>query len=253
MVQKFLRSLGLSEKETLVYLAGLELGTQPISIIAKKLGLQRTTLYNIVDSLAKKGLGYKAEKWGMTVFSIASPENLMAYLEREKKEYTKSIEKKQEDLQDFLPALLSLETHHCSKPKIRFYEGEKGVREAYEGTLQSSEPIRAYANVETMHEGLPNFFPEYYQRRRDSGVSIRAILPDNPTGLERAKEDKNEARMTRLVDHTKYSFSPEMNVYDNKVLFASWKEKMVVVIESEEIADLQKKMFDLLWEKLPLN
>ncbi len=250
MLKKLLQKIGLSEKESSVYLVCLELGAQPISVIAKKIGMQRTTLYSIVEGLTKKGLGCKGEKWGMVLFSVASPENLMAYLEREKKEYSKSIEKKQQELQDLLPALLSLETRHFSKPKVRFYEGEKGVREAYEGTLKSSEPIRAYANVETMHEGLPNFFPEYYKRRRDSGVCIRAILPDNPTGIERAKEDQNEARTSKLVDHTQYSFSPEMNVYDNTVIFASWREKMAIVIESNEIADLHKKMFDLLWEKL---
>ena len=39
----------------------------------------------------------------------------------------------------------------------------------------------------------------------------------------------------------------EINVYDNKVMIASWREKLGVVIESAEIADAMKKIFELAW------
>ena len=124
------------------------------------------------------------------------------------------------------------------------------MREAYENTLRASEPIRAYANVEEMHKGLPHFFPEYYMRRKDENVSIRAICPDNPLSVERHAHDKEELREMKLIPAKAYSFSPELNIYNNKVLIASWVEKMAIMIESQEIADLHKKLFDLLWDKL---
>ena len=62
--------------------------------------------------------------------------------------------------------------------------------------------------------------------------------------------NREEARDALLVPGEKYSFSPEINIYDNKVLFASWQEKMAIVIESEEISDFHKKIFDVLYEKL---
>ena len=57
-------------------------------------------------------------------------------------------------------------------------------------------------------------------------------------------------REIRFIPKEKYSFSPELNVYDDKVMIASWQEKMALLITSKEIADLHKKMFDLLWMKL---
>jgi hypothetical protein len=54
----------------------------------------------------------------------------------------------------------------------------------------------------------------------------------------------------KLIPKEKYNFSPELNVYNDKILIASWQEKMAIIIESKEIADLHKKMFDLLWSKL---
>ena len=44
-----------------------------------------------------------------------------------------------------------------------------------------------------------------------------------------------------------FAFSPEINIYDNKVMIASWKDKLGVTIESKEIADAMKKIFELAW------
>ena len=45
----------------------------------------------------------------------------------------------------------------------------------------------------------------------------------------------------------KYYFSPEINIYDNKVMIASWREQLGIIIESEEISDAMKKAFELAW------
>ena len=45
----------------------------------------------------------------------------------------------------------------------------------------------------------------------------------------------------------KYSFTPEINIYDNKVVFMSLKERFALIIESEELADALKKSFELAW------
>src|SRR3989344_5838656 len=56
------------------------------------------------------------------------------------------------------------------------------------------------------------------------------------------KEEKREAI---LVPKEKYSFTPEINIYDNKVVFMSLKERFALVIESEELTDALKKVFEL--------
>src|SRR3989344_3084305 len=56
-----------------------------------------------------------------------------------------------------------------------------------------------------------------------------------------------QKRETAMVPADKYYFSPEINIYDNKVMIASWKEKLGIIIESHEIADAMKKVFELAW------
>ncbi|MBP9770728.1 hypothetical protein KBC97_01045 [Candidatus Gracilibacteria bacterium] len=248
MILETLRKIGFTEKEAKVYMQLIRLGAQPVSTIATKAEINRTTTYDIIESLIKKGLISSIKKDGITYFKALDPKNLLNYLEREKVEQTKKIEKQQKEISALLPALISLENPESTKPKVSFYEGEKGLRQAYEDTLTSSETILAYANVETMHEGLPNFFPEYYNRRGvENKIHIKAICPDNKISIERHKKDKKENRESILIPQKEYDFSPEINIYDDKVLIASWREKMAIIIKSKEIADFHKKMYKLCW------
>ena len=72
-------------------------------------------------------------------------------------------------------------------------------------------------------------------------------MPKTPTGVERGAHDVEEKREIAFVPPDKYYFSPEINIYDNKVMIASWKEKLGVIIESAEIADAMKKIYELAW------
>ncbi|MBI4235442.1 hypothetical protein HY604_04025 [Candidatus Peregrinibacteria bacterium] len=250
MIQETLQKAGFSDKEAKIYIQLIHLGPQPVSIISTKAEINRTTAYDIINSLTKKGLVSSIKKDGITYFKALDPQQLLSYLEREKIEHVKKIEKQQKAIQEVLPALVSLENPESSKPKVTFYEGEKGLRQAYEDTLTSTETILAYANVEEMHKGLPNFFPEYYHRRGvEKKIHIKCIAPDNEISKKRHKEDKKENREMLLIPQKKYNFSPEINIYEDKVLYASWREKMAIIIKSAEIADFHKKMYKLCWEK----
>ncbi len=134
-----------------------------------------------------------------------------------------------------------------NRPRIRFYEGDEGLKHVYEDTLTSSEPIRAYATIDDTHRALPTYFPDYYKRRAKKGITIRGIVPKTALGMERQSFDEEERRETAFVSPDKFYFSPEINIYDNKVMIASWREKLGIVIESEEIADAMKKIYELSW------
>ncbi len=254
MIKNLLKELNFSEKESQIYLALLELGSKKPGDLAKKTGLNRTTVYDICELLMQKGLVSKYKKGSGTFFNALDPKHLLTYLDREKEEKTKELEKQKSKVSELLPQLVSMQNiFGASKPKVEFFEGEKGMREAYEDTLTSNEIILAYANAETMHEGLPSFFPEYYARRAGSKIFIRAIIPRNAMSMERVPFNQEEMRDTRFLPEEKMTFSPEVNIYNNKILIASWNEKMAILIESKELADLQKLTFNLLWDTLPRN
>jgi len=251
MLNSLFEQLNFNDKEAKVYLALMELGTAKAVQIARKTELNRTSVYDLLESLLNKGVISKYKRGGATFFSALEPKQLITYVDREKEETNIKFEKQKEKISELLPELISLQNIFTTKPKVQFFEGEKGMREAYEDTLTAKDSILAYANVETMHEALPNFFPEYYKRRAKDKIYIKAIIPRNKLSIERSKANVEEMRDTRFLPDAKATFSPEINIYNKKILLVSWKEKVAIIIESKELADLQKLTFNLLWEALP--
>lgn len=238
-----LQAFGFSEKEADVYVALLELGKGTVSKISQKAGINRTTGYDILGSLVSKKLVNVSGKEPKQEYAAEPPTAITEYLKRrilQTEEYIKQADK-------IVPELTLLHALK-NRPKIRFYEGTDGLEYVYEDTLTSSEAIRAYATVDDMHKALPNYFPKYYKRRAEKNIKIRAIVPETPSGVERKSHDVEEKREIAFVPADKYYFSPEINIYDNKVMIASWREKLGIIIESEEIADAMKKIYELAWK-----
>ncbi len=241
-LEKSLLSLGLSEKESAVYLALLELGRAKVSEISRKAGMNRTTGYDILDALVSKGLVRISGKEPKQEYATESPDKLLLLLNTELEEKQKNIQKAKE----LVPQLKSMQKMQ-DRPQVKFYEGKDGLKQVYEDTLTSTEIIRAYATVEDMHAALGSYFPAYYKRRTGKGIAIRTIMPNTPSSVERASHDKEEARESALIPAEKFTFHPEINIYNNKVMIASWREKLGIIIESAEIADAMKKIFELAW------
>ena len=242
-LQSSLKDFGFSEKEILVYLAMLELGKGTVSAIARKGGIQRTTCYTILDSLVNKKVVMISGKKPKQEYVAESPDMIIEMLKKEISFYQKQLK----NAEKLAPQLKSI--HNVgNRPKVKFYEGKDGLKEVYENTLTSHEPIRAYATLDDMYQALPGYFPDYFRRRAKKNIPIRAILPATQTTSERMGHNKEEMRTVALIPADKFRFSPEINIYDNKVMIASWREKLGIIIESSEIADAMKKIYELAWQ-----
>ncbi len=241
-IKAHLLNFNFSEKESDVYIALLRLGKGSVTEISRKAGINRTTGYDILSSLSNKGLISVSGKEPKQEYVAESPVKITEYLRKKAAEAMDLVKKSEE----IVPELTIMHTIK-NRPKIVFYEGNEGLRHVYEDTLSSSETILAYATVDDMYTNIPNLFPEYFRRRAAKNIFARAIVPKTPMGIERKNHDGEEMRETALIPPDKYYFSPEINIYDNKVMIASWREKLGIIIESEEIADAMKKIYELAW------
>ncbi|NTW30813.1 MAG: hypothetical protein HGA33_06030 [Candidatus Moranbacteria bacterium] len=242
VVQKQLLSVGLSENEVSAYLALLGLGKGTVSQISRRAGFNRTTGYDVLDRLVAKRLVSISGKEPKQEYLAESPDRIENFILNE-------LDRRQRELDSAREVIPVLKSMHnvAGRPKVRFYEGTDGLRQVYEDTLTSREPIRAYASVDDVHKALPNYFPEYYRRRADKSIPIRAIFTDSPEGRDLSEHDEEELRQSAFVSADTYGFHPEINIYDNKIMIASWREKLGIIIESGEIADAMKKIFELAW------
>ena len=235
--------LGFSGKEASVYLASLELGpatTSEISAVAK---INRTTGYDILESLVADGLINSIGETKIQKFVAENPDKVIVFLENK-------IKKEQERLKqayDLLPELFSI-YNVKEKPKVKFYEGGERIKEAFEDTLTAKNEILGYAVGTDAFEAVgEKYLRDYFEKRVKKNIKVKVIAPDDIDTLKVVAKDREELRETMVVPKDKFYFTTETNIYNDKVLNVSWKEKFAVLIESKEIADAQKKVFELAW------
>src|SRR3989338_4533488 len=92
-----LKDLGLSEGESAVYLALLKLGEAQVNRIKSETKMHRTTIYDFLDSLSRKGLASHSIRNNVKSYSAAHP-SMLGFLLKEKKE----------KLEEAMPSLVSL-------------------------------------------------------------------------------------------------------------------------------------------------
>ncbi len=236
-------SFGLSNKEAAVYIGLLALDRATVAQTSRKANVNRATTYVILDSLINKGLVSMSGKKPKQEYYAESPDKLVNYLERQADESRQVAEK----ARAFVPELKSVQ-RSATRPQIKFYEGVEGLRHVFEDSLKAkSSNIIAFSSIEDQHSVIKGYFPEYYRRRAKRKLFMRAIFPKTSMGMERANKDSEEYRESVFVPADQFGFHPAINVYDNKVMIASWREKLGIIIESAEIADAMKKIFELAW------
>lgn len=240
-----LQKLGLNSKEAALYLVSLEVGeASPVSTLAKKAGINRTTAYDILEGLVQRGLLVSSEHKGFRSYRAQPPEKLITYLKEEADRFLRLSQ----EAKSILPEL-NIHYHALSdRPRVYFYEGEEGLVRVYEETLTSKEEIRAFANAQVNQDLLGWYFPRYYERRAEKGIPIRGILMDTPVDRDLHEKDALHLRTSRIIPKSKLDFTPEVNFFDDKIMIADWKEKLGIIIESKEITHLFKQVFELAWE-----
>ncbi|MFC1598760.1 TrmB family transcriptional regulator [Patescibacteria group bacterium] len=236
-----LQSLGLNEKEAKVYLASLELGLTTIQNIAKKAGVKRSTVYEIIETLITQNLFTVIPKGKKRYFLAAEPTRL-----------TELITQKQKALEQMMPELEALSKVSPIKPKIRFYEGEEGIKTVYADTIKEGQDILAFVSVSAAYKSpvIDYLTKQYVRQRSEHKIMAKVIAPDSEIAKTYKKRDDKEYRQSKLISEKDYPFSIEINVYGNKVAFISYnaEELMAVIIESKEIAKTMGLIHKFFWK-----
>lgn len=247
MITNLLKTLGLTDKEIKVFQKLVEMGPQPASHIAHLTGLPRNTVRSILDVMVKRGVVVKTRRANTQYYAPENKENLIRQLKFRKVSMDEAIDQQIELLTTYGDELTA---GHAAKsrPKITFYEGISGLEKVYEDTLTATHGLCSWASTDDMFKTMPDYFKTYFARRAEKNISMRCILPDTPVAREVHHRDAKELRESALVPADKFNWRPEIQVYNGKVNITSWQEKLGIIIESEEIADALKAIFDLSYE-----
>ena len=240
-----LKKLNFSDKEARVYLALLELGEAPVQHISEKAKVNRATTYVVLEALQKRGVVTTIEKDKKVIFAAESPRALLRIFRFQEQE----LKEKQEEFKKTLPELEALFNLATEKPTVKFFEGPEGIRAVYDDMIESGEKvirdIYSLEYTEQVKELLSKEeFDDFLKKRKDLGVTIRSIYTSD-TGPYEGFQSAGERR---FVPKEKFPFSADILIYGDRVTLTTLKGKMIsVIVQSKEIADTMRLVFELAW------
>ncbi len=257
MNEKTLYNLGLTKVQAEIFDCLLQNGAQKAVDIAKKTKRPRGVVYKGLEELISLKLAIKKEgKAGITVFSAEHPSNLEQILEKKEKDLAKA----KSVFENSLPDLVSAFNLISNKPGVRFYEGDEGLKKVLEDTLTSKTEICLLLDKEALNqeELFKDINASYKKKREKLGIKKKVIrVGKEPFHEANIGLEYEKITDIRYLDKAHLPFKSSIQIYDNKISFQVINQGQVIsiIIEDKNIYEMNKFIFDCLWEdtekKLP--
>ncbi|MDO8495091.1 MAG: helix-turn-helix domain-containing protein [bacterium] len=247
--EKELQTLGLSEKESAVYLAALELGPETAQNLAKKAGINRPTTYVQIELLKQKGLMSEVMQGKKTLYVAESPERIESLLNN----FEKELEFKRAEVARILPGLSELfSTAGGTRPKVRFFESKEATAALTAEYLNvKDKKIESIINLDRVMEVFPGHQDDYSPKRIKKGIK-GFLIYTRKEGPMPELNDPAKLREARYIAPENLPISADIDIYDDKVAISTYhKEKPIsVLIESHDIAQTMRGIFYFIWGTL---
>lgn len=234
-----LKSIGLNHSEITVYLYLLENGISTPPIVSRGTKIARTNCYNVLQSLTEKGLIEEQKVRNKKSYLASDPESLL-----------RNWQKKKEAIEKIIPDLRGLYTTQKNKPKIRFYEEKKQVKEIYENSLQAEE-ILAIGSTDQMSILFPDFVNYYFLELKRRQIIFYDILTNKSKKI--AEDSKNLLR--GIYDYKllplDYKDPPtDILIWENNIALITLREPIFgTVLTNQLLAQTFKTLFKLIWTR----
>ena len=224
-----LKEAGLTENESRVYLALIDLGPALAGQIARKIGMHRRTVYDTTETLIKKGLVGYILKNNRRLFQASNPERILEMLKE-----------KENLLAPLIQELGGKYGKTKEKEETNFYKGKEGLKTVFEDQLSAREILILGASP-LAYETLEFYFKWYDKTRKEKKIKARIIATD--------RRIKRIALAEIRYLPEKYSNPVSVNIYGDKTAIILWaKEPYAIVIKSSEISKGYKNYFELMWK-----
>ena len=230
MIEK-LKEAGLTENESKIYLALLEIGPANAGLISRKSGLHRRVVYDSLDMLIQKGLVGYIKRNNTRLFQAANPERVRELLEE-----------KEKILDEIMPKMIELYSKSKEKEETNFYVGINGLKTIFEDQINTGKEILILGASNLAYEILEFYFHWFDKRRKERKIKTRIIAH------EKIKSNLPLSEIRYL--QKKYHSPLAVNVYGKKVALILWdREKpLAILINNERISNGYKNYFEILWK-----
>lgn len=245
-LSSLLAPFGLSEEEANIYLYLLKNTTATVVNISKHVAMGRTKVYRLLDKLRQLQLvEIHVGTRGMR-FAAAPPDVLQQLLMAKKTE----VSRIEHSLEALVAELHTLTPATDGSSKVVYYKGVEGLTQVSYNTIKANGMLRVFEKSQ-LHTFLDAAVAEDIRKKHvQRGIFTRDIT--NKREIE-AYTDVHELIQHhseyRYIDTKKLTIRFETLIYND--VYATYthsgSEIFCVEIYNEQLAAMQKQLFDFVW------
>lgn len=236
---QLLKSLGLTEYESQIYLTLLEKGVAGISKISRETGINRPAIYRTIPLLIKRGLISEVIKKKQRLYTAESPEKLEAALENIHKNF-----------EEALPDLIQNFEGVQNKPIVKYLSGKRGISFIFEDlvrTLKKGDIFYRYSAPRDLGKA-EKYLPDNYRKVRDEKQLERCVITGE--GIAEQKSPRLERDLKVLPGIGEDDFNVTQVIYGNKIALINYDTETAVLIEDRLMANFHRMIFKNLFNRL---
>lgn len=247
MLQNLLATCGFNPTEQKILLHLVEHRQSIASLIAKKVGLKRTTVYAALESLVNYGVVGKSKRGPVTYFSIASSTAFTKILEehaRQKFEELKAATKLLERELTAKPAKLDLGAFQISS-----FESVEAVYVQLEDALLGGDFCSLFNPQVAVFGPFRNLVYKFLQQTAKTKPHLREILVAGPEADWYISKVKNPNHQIRLMSEEKQIVS-DIILNKGSVILNHYdpKQESSIKITEKSLYTTMMTVFDELWK-----
>lgn len=243
MYEEILFKAGFSIREVNVYSLLCNQGELMAGDISQKTNIIRTNVYDILNTLIKKGIVAYVIKNGKKYFRATDPHKIIDYVEQQQKD----LEDVKSNIRTILPHLKSSENSSI-KPTIEVYEGKEGMKTILAMSVRDSlKTKKEILGISVQQQKCRKLGGIYHERWYDD----RAKYKIKSRYLMSVEEKVIPVKYTQFKILPKEAKNPnEVFIFGNKVAHFLFIGEVftAILIENEEITNRWRDYFDFLWK-----
>ncbi len=253
-IESSLQFFNLKERAQKVFVYLAQEGISPVSAMADSLALPKASIYDAIEDLKEESLVIEYSENRSKEYGLISQSNLKELISQKMESWNTS----HENLFTFLNQASEGNTK-AIKPKITFYQGIPGIRQAFRDNIWNDEVKESYLlwSVKDMLQLLGVEFSIWHSEgRRKNKVNLSVIAKDSDREVDTLPEftplvqsdNWNKNCVTRYMPKDT-DWSMGYWVYGDICLFATpGAESFAFTVKSQEFADMMTLLFKKTWE-----
>ena len=241
-VNELLSEIGLTQRESKVYVALLELGLTTTGPLVKKSGVPNSKIYEILESLQNKGLVSWIIKSKTKYFQAANPNKIFSmFKEKEKR------------VKELIPFLESKQLLAKQKQSVEMFEGSKAIFAFLKDLIDDAKKGENYYSFslgeEHNNKNIEIFYKQFGDKRYKKSLNVKILANKRLRKIFKNIYADRLQFFEKSIKFIDFDFPEGIIIFRDNIVMIDWSDNPTAIhIQSQKRAKQYINFVENMWK-----